>query len=442
MSLPTPRTTVRKLQEKLHAKAKAHPGFRFYSLWDKVYREDVLHHAWQRCRRNGGAAGVDGLSFADIESGGVAAWLDDLRQELRTGTYRPRPLRRQWIPKANGKMRPLGIPTIRDRVVQMAVVLVIEPIFEADLLPQQYGFRRDHDAKMAVRRVFFHMRERGCREIVDGDLSDYFNTIPHDPLMKSVARRISDGRVLGVIRSWLKAPVAERGRTTGWKLTPTRRGTPQGGVVSPLLANLYMRRFLLAWYGWGLAERLGAHVVNYADDFVICCRPKHGQEAMDWMRKIMARLGLTVNEDKTRLVRLPNETFDFLGYTFGRFYTRTGKAFLGTRPSKKALQRVRKKIHDETSSRFFQKTVEDRVADLNAIVRGWCGYFNQGPVFREYRTLKSYTERRLRRWLMKKHKRRGTGYRQYPDEYLYERLGLFKPTVQSRQAAVGEGTTS
>lgn len=432
MGLATPKT-VEKLQRSLHAKAKTEPGFRFYSLWDKVCRADVLEYAWRRCRTNGGAAGVDGQTFADIDAHGLQGWLGNLQQELRGGDYRPQPLLRVWIPKQNGGQRPLGIPTVRDRVVQMAVLLVLNPIFEADLLDEQYAYRPGLDAKMAVRKVFFHLQS-GQREVVDGDLSDYFGSIPHGALMKSVARRVVDGRVLSVIKAWLSVAVIERtGRTTK-RTTEARdrkRGTPQGGVISPLLANLYFRRFLLGWRKFGLPLNQ-ARVVNYADDFVICCRPGRGPEALQRARHLMERLGLTINEQKTRLVQLPDGSFDFLGYTFGRHYGRDGQAFLGTKPSKKALRRVLKTIHDETARRWLTSTAEKRVEELNASVRGWCGYFNQGPVVQQYRIVQRYMERRLRRWLMAKRKRRGTGYRQYPDEYLYGRLGLYKPVAQRR----------
>jgi group II intron reverse transcriptase/maturase len=317
--------------------------------------------------------------------------------------------------------------------VQAAVLLVLGPIFEVDLLPQQYGFRHGVDAKMAVRRVHFHITERGRREVVDGDLSDYFNTIPHGLLMKCVTRRIADGTVLAVLKQWLEAPVIERlgrieKRTTEAK--DRKRGTPQGGVVSPMLSNLYFRRFLLAWSRHGHEAALDAHVVNYADDFVICCPPGNSEAAMARMEQLMMRLGLTVNERKTRRARLPEEKFDFLGYTFGRFYGRGGRPYIGTRPSKKAVRRMLERIHEATTTRWLLCTPEDRVRELNAALRGWCGYFSQGPVYRAYRAIQRYTERRLRRWLMKKHKRRGTGYRQYPDEHLYTKLGLFKPLAR------------
>lgn len=421
--------TVETLQKSLQAKAKSDPGYRFYSLWDKVCRIDILIEAYERCRTNGGAAGIDRVDFGTIEDHGVSRWLDHLAQELRTGMYQPQPLRRVWIPKSNGGQRPLGIPTIRDRVVQMAVHLVLSPIFEADLLPEQYGFRPGLDAKMAVRRVHFHIRA-GHTEIVDGDLRDYFNTIPHGALMKCVARRVADGRVLSVIKGWLNAPVIERTARGEHRTTTARdehRGTPQGGVISPLLANLYFRRFALALRMTPMSTDGKVKLVNYADDFVICCRPGSGEAAMTATRRLMDRLGLEVNEQKTQLARLPAGRFTFLGYSFGRFYGHGGKPYYGTAISQKALSRVLAKVHDETSTRWVQDTPERRVLELNRIVRGWCGYFDQGPVYLPYRHLRRYTERRLRRWLMKKHKRRGTGYRQYPDEHLYGELGLYNP---------------
>lgn len=432
VSLPTP-NSVQKLQRTLQAKAKSEPGFRFYTLWDKICRMDVLDAAYRHCRANGGAPGADGTSFEAIEDHGVSGWLGNLQEELVAKKYRPGPLLRVWIPKGNGGQRPLGIPTIRDRVVQMAMQLVLGPIFEADLPPQQYGFRPKIDAKAAVRRAYYHVTQYGRREVVDGDLSDYFNTIPHGPLLKCVARRVTDGQVLAVLKAWLRAAVVERVKR-GFKRTTeardSKRGTPQGGVISPLLANLYFRRFVLAWQKFGLTLRFNSAIVNYADDFVICCVPGQGAAAMTAMRKIMDRLGLTVNEQKTRLVNVGEEPFDFLGYTIGRNYGRGGMPYLGTSPSKKAISKLLKRIHDETSTRWLLTSPEKRVEELNPILRGWCGYFNQGPVLQAYRVIQRYTERRLRRWLMKKHKRRGTGYRQYPDAYLYEVLGLFKPPMK------------
>jgi group II intron reverse transcriptase/maturase len=438
MSLPTLLPSVEKLQTALQAKAKAEPSYRFYSLWDKVYRRDVLWQAYRHCRANGGAPGADRITFEQIEAEGVGAWLAKLQEELRSKTYCPGPLLRVWIPKSNGGQRPLGIPAIRERVAQMALLLVIGPIFEADLCPEQYGFRPGVDAKMAVRRAYFHVAKRGLREVVDADLSDYFNTIPHGALLRCLSRRIADGQVLSVIKQWLRVPVVERtedGERRTTEAADKNRGVPQGGPASPMLANLYFRRFILAWKQFGHERQLQAHVVNYADDLVICCRPGKGSQAMEVFRSLMTRLGLTVNERKTRLVKLPEESFDFLGYTVGRFYGHNGQSYIGTRPSKKAVRKLLLRIHEETSSRWNWQLPEERIPELNSLLRGWCGYFNQGPVARVYWLIRKYTERRFRRWLRRREQRRGTGYKQYPDAYLYQTLGLYQ-LPQSRAAVL------
>ena len=431
MSLGTSPEKVRTLQTALQAKAKAEPATRFYSLWDKVCRSDVLHEAYRRCRANHGAPGSDGERFEHIETKGRACWLERLQQELCVQTYRPQPLLRVWIPKANGGERPLGIPTIRDRVVQMAVLMVVGPIFDVDLSPRQFGFRPGRDAKMALRCIHFGITQRGARDVVDADLSDYFNTIPHGDLMRCVARRIADGALLATIRRWLDAPVMERtpqGNRCSTAAKSQHRGTPQGGIISPLLANLYFRRFMLAWHRFGYAQELSAEVVNYADDFVILCPSGRGERALEGVRHLMTRLGLTVNEKKTRLVRLPAEHFDFLGYTVGRFFGKDGRPYWGSAPSKKAIKRVLRKVHDATSSRWFNKDVQSRIDELNPLLRGWAGYFNQGPVTDSYRLVQDYTRRRLRIWLMRKQGRKGTGYRQYSDQCLYDTWGLIRLT--------------
>jgi RNA-directed DNA polymerase len=428
MSLPTPVSTVEKLQTALQAKAKAAAGYRFYTLWDKVCRSDVLAEAYRRCRANRGASGVDGQTFEQIESAGVGPRLAALREELRRQEYRPQPLLRVWIAKSNGGQRPLGIPSIRDRVAQMAVLLVIGPIFEADLCDEQYGFRPGVGAKMAVRQVHVNVSKRGLREVVDADLSDYFNTIPHGPLMRCLSRRIADGSMLSVVKRWLRAPVVERRERSEQRTTvaaDTNRGTPQGGVASPLLANLYFRRFVLAWKQFGHEQRLQARVINYADDLVICCRPGSGPEAMATFRNLITRLGLTVNERKTRLATLPEESIDFLGYTIGQFHGKGGRPYIGTRPSKKSVGKLRARIREETSSHWNWQQPAERVEVLNPILRGWCGYFNQGPVGKVYRTVRRYVERRLRGWLRRREQCRGAGYDRYPDRYLYRDLGLF-----------------
>ena len=429
MSLPTPAETVETLQTALQTKAKAEPAFRFYALWDKVCRRDVLQEAYRRCRANAGAAGVDRESFARIDAHGAERWLERLREELISGQYAPQPLLRVWIPKSNGGRRPLGIPTIRDRMVQMAVVLVIGPIFEADLLPQQYGFRPGLDAKMALRRVYWHVTQHGRREVVDADLRDYFTSIPHSPLMRCLSRRIADGRLLRTIKGWLTAPVVEivdGGAVQTTEARRTKRGVPQGGVISPLAANLYFRRFLLAWHGHGHRDQLDAHVVNYADDFVICCRPGKAEAALARMQALMTRLGLEVNTTKTRIARLPEEAFDFLGYTVGRFYGKDGRAYIGTRPSPKAVRSLLQRIHERTTSQWYPDEPVNTMARISSMLRGWCGYFDQGPVMKIYDFIRDYTDRRVRRWLMRRTGRRGTGFRQIPDEYLYGTLGLYR----------------
>src|SRR6202162_399481 len=317
-NLATPKR-VQKLQMALHAKAKAEAGYRFYALYDKISRDDILAHAYAQCRSNKGAPGIDGRDFADIEAYGVERWLAELALALREETYRPDPIRRGFIPKANGKLRPLGISTLRDRVCMTAAMLVLAPIFEADLPPEQYAYRAGRNAQQAVIDAEETLY-RGHLDVVDADLADYFGSIPHADLMRSLARRIVDSRVLHLIKMWLECAVEEtddqgrKKRTTEAK--DSGRGIPQGSPISPLLANLYMRRFVLEWKRRGLEERLGSRIVTYADDLVILCRRGKAEEALQRMREIMARMKLTVNEEETRMCKVPEGEFDFLGYTF------------------------------------------------------------------------------------------------------------------------------
>src|SRR6187455_1930933 len=343
MSLETPEK-IRSLQRKLYCKAKAEPAFRFYTLYDKICREDVLGHAYVLARANAGAPGVDGVTFAQIEASGVEAWLAGLREDLVAKTYRPDAVRRVMIPKPGGGERPLGIPTIRDRVVQTAAKLVVEPIFEADLEPNAYGYRPKRSARDAVRKVHELLRA-GFTDVVDADLSKYFDTIPHADLVTSVARRIVDSRMLHLIKMWLTTPVMERDAKGSWRTTGNnRKGTPQGGVISLLLANLYMNRFLKYWRLQGKGEQFRAEVVAYADDFVILSRG-HAAEARVWTQTVMDRIGLTLNEQKTSIRDGRTEEFDFLGYTFGPLYWWTGRRYIAARPSKKSLKRFRTSVY-------------------------------------------------------------------------------------------------
>ena len=428
MSLRPPRK-LEELRAALHAKAKASPGQRFHALYDKVYRSDVLSHAWAVCRGNGGAPGVDGKSFEDIESEGVEGWLEALAKELKDKTYRPEAVRRVWIPKADGKQRPLGIPTIKDRVAQTAAMLVIEPIFEADLQDEQYAYRADKGALEAVTHVR-DLLNRGYKEVVDADLSGYFDSIPHDRLMKSLARRIVDGAMLHLLKMWLEMAVEETD-DGGNKKRSTRnkdegRGTPQGAPISPLLANIYMRRFVLGWKELGYESDLKAYIVNYADDFVICCR--HGaDEAMEAMRGMMSKLGLTVNESKTHVRKLPEDTFDFLGYTFGEHRSaRTGRKLLCGAPGAKRVTRLCEKISQMTSVSHAWLSEKQMAYRLTEVLRGWAGYFCMGPVGKPYRKINSHVRYRFRKWWEAKHKRRQRTPCWYWGSWLEEEFGLLQ----------------
>lgn len=435
MSLLPP-SKVRKLQAALGAKAKESPSYRFYALYDKIYREDILAYAYSSCKANGGAAGVDGQEFADIEAYDVRRWLGELAEELRNKTYHPQAVRRVYIPKANGKQRPLGIPTIRDRVAQMAALQVLGPIFEADLQPEQYAYRPNRSALDAVTAVHA-LLNTGHTEVIDADLSGYFDSIPHTELMKSVARRVSDKHILRLIKMWLTAPTEETDdRGNVHRTTPNKdqgRGSPQGAPISPLLSNLYMRRFVLGWKVLGHEKRLDAHIVNYADDYVICCRGT-AREADRVMRSMMSRLKLTVNEAKTHVCRVWDESFDFLGYTIGRCYSpKTGRCYIGTYPSKKRVQRIFAAISEMTSRRWLWRDAHEQVASLNRMMRGWANYFNLGTVSKSYRAVDAHVRQRLRRWLRSKHKIDSAGWSRYPDRYLYKTLGLVELSLLTQR---------
>src|SRR3954463_16705137 len=426
MSLQTPEQ-IRTLQRKLYRKAKAEPAYRFYLLYDKIHRADILCHAYALARSNWGAPGVDGITFAMIEAAGLEEWLAGLREDLVAKTYRPAPVRRVMIPKPGGGERPLGIPTIRDRVVQTAAKLVLEPIFEADFEDSAYGYRPGRSGTDAIKDVHRHIC-RGYSDVVDADLSRYFDTIPHRDLMQSVARRIVDRHVLRLIKLWLKAPVEERDgngarRMTGGK--GSRRGTPQGGVVSPLLANLYMNRFLKHWRASGRGVAFRAHIVAYADDFVILSGG-HAAEALAWTRQVMARLGLALNEAKTSVRDARRERFDFLGYTFGPHrYRKDGHWYLGASPPKRSVRRLTAKVSGllAPGNMGAWHEVRDR---LNRLVGGWAAYFGYGTRLTAYRAVDNHVYDRVRHFLVRRHKVPSRGTRRYPDRVVFGDLGVLR----------------
>jgi len=433
MSLTTP-SKIRELQIKLYRKAKNEPGYRFYMLYDKVYREDILLHAYERARANKGAPGVDGQTFEQIESAGVGEWLTGIREELRNKTYKPQPVRRVMIPKPGGGERPLGIPTIRDRVIQNAVKLLIEPVFEADFEPNAYGYRPKRSAHDAIRKVHKLLCE-GYTDVVDADLSRYFDTIPHSELMQCVARRIVDKHMLHLLKMWLKVPVEEEDGKGKKRLTGGKdhdRGTPQGGVISPLLANLYMNRMLKGWRNTKRGEQYQAQLVNFADDFVILSRGS-AKEALDWTRSVITRLGLTLNEAKTNIKEARTESFNFLGYTFGPHrYRPTGEWYLGASPSKKAVARIKGKVGDLLipSNVGTWPEVRDR---LNQMLRGWSAYFSYGTRRHAYRAIENYVYDRVRHFLRRRHKVQSRGTNHFSAQVVFGKLGV----LQLRQVHMG-----
>lgn len=438
--LTTP-DTIRTLQRKLYTKAKQQPAYRFYALYDKLYRADILSHAWRLVRANKGSPGVDGISFEAIEGGiGVETLLREVAQDLKDKTYRAQPVRRVMIPKADGSLRPLGIPTIRDRVAQMAVKLITEPIFEADFCVNSYGFRPKKSAHDAVDDIA-NTLWAGYTQVIDADLSKYFDSIPHAKLMSVVAERIVDGGVLHLIKLWLKAPVI--GEDDGIKKTvgggkTNSKGTPQGGVISPLLANCYLHLLDRIWQRQNLKGKLKAHLVRYADDFVVLCA-NGVEEPLKVVRHVLARLGLTLNEAKTQIVDATEASFNFLGFSIRMSRGRqSGKPYPHVCPSEKSLKKIKAKLTALTGRELTPIALEKIVGNVNRSLHGWVNYFHYRNSNQVMEKVKTHAEQRMRKHLMKRHKvkDRGIGEGRFPSVKLYGRYGLCKvPTAAGWRSA-------
>lgn len=425
---------VRKLQRTLYRKAKGEPNYRFWSLYGDIMRRDLLEHAFQRVTRNGGGPGVDGQTVGSITQNEETKgqWLDALQQELKTKKYRPSPVLRVWIPKDNGGLRPLGIPTVKDRVVQMAAMLVLMPIFEADFHPRSFGFRPKRSAHQAIEEIVRALKQ-GRSEVVDADLSKYFDTIPQRALIRLVARRISDGSVLRLIKMWLRAPVQEQDQDGTRRIKPNTSGTPQGGVISPLLANLYLNAL-----DWAVNEQVVGKpiLVRYADDFVILCRPGQGQQLRERLSKWLTARGLKLNEEKTRLVD-SRHGFNFLGFTVRwQRSRRRGRGYGHVQPSAKSEQHLRDAVRQILNHWTQHRPITEVVDELNSLLRGWCGYFHFRHSSRVIWKLQNFVRIRLKGWLWRKHGRRKGKWKGYPDDLLHDSYGAWRmPTRAAWKAA-------
>ena len=432
---------IRELQRKLYRKAKQEKEYRFYLLYDKVYRMDILSHAYRLVKANKGAPGIDGETFDRIEKreGGAEKYLEEIAGALKRKDYKPQAVRRVNIPKPAGGKRPLGIPVIRDRVVQMAVKIVIEPIFEADFQDSSYGFRPKRSAHQAVEDVNNHLL-KGKTDVIDADISKYFDTIPHDRLMQLVAKRIVDKQILRLIKMWLKAPIVEEREDGKKEYKRNDKGTPQGGVISPLLANIYLNVLDTLWAVKKVQERLGARLVRYADDSVILCRG-NADRILKGVKLVLEDLGLTLNEEKTRIVDARRESFNFLGFSIGmKRGKKTGKIYPHTEPSKKALKHIRAEVKRLTTERYSASPTEDVIRRVNEVARGWVGYFRFGNCTKAMSSFKRYLVYRMRIYLRRKHHYRSFGYKAFPDRYYYDSLGLYEvptkaPWVQNAKAS-------
>ena len=412
---------IQEFQRKLYEKAKAHPKFKFYSLYDKTYRSDILEEAYRRVKANGGTSGVDGVTFADIKTKGIIEYLAELQEELKEGQYKPKPVRRVYIPKANGKKRPLGIPTIRDRIVQTAFLMVLEPIFEADFSESSYGFRPKKSAHDAIREIYKYLNW-GCAEIYDVDLEKYFDTVEHWKLIRLLARRISDGKILHVIKQWLSCGYVEDNQQH-----QSKRGTPQGGVISPLLANIYLHPVDKAFErnGIGNISKGSIHIVRYADDMVILAQ-KNLEKGKEILEHYVERLGLKLNKEKSRRLNLKEDKkVEFLGFQFQRVQNKkTQKRLILVSPSPKSQKRCREQIRKLVSHKIPLK-VQDQIRNLNKFLIGWTGYFRLGNASRVLYKICGHVMKRIRRLLQRNKGRKGYGWKRISNGEIYERYGLF-----------------
>jgi RNA-directed DNA polymerase len=412
---------LREFQRKLHAKAKAEPKYRFYSLYDKIFRTDVLAEAYREAKANGGACGIDGETFKDIEEEGIDVYLAGLQLEMKERRYVPKPVRRVYIPKPNGKQRPLGIPTIRDRIVQTAFLLILEPIFEADFADSSYGFRPGKSAHDAVREIYKYLNW-GCIEVSDVDLEKYFDTVDHNKLMKLVARRISDGEILRVVKLWLSSGYVEGGQHR-----QSTQGTPQGGVISPLLANIYLNPVDQAFKRrkLGNIDKGSIHLVRYADDMVILAQ-KNLETGIDLLNRYMTRLGLRLNGEKTRRLRLDiGNSVDFLGFRFQNVRSRqNGARLMLVYPSQRSQERFRAKVRT-LIHHSIPLRVKKQVEQVNRYLCGWMGYFRLGHGSAVFHKLARFVNLRVRHVIWRRRGNRGYGWGRVTSQYLYGQLGLF-----------------
>jgi len=413
-NLPTT-DKVQEFQRKLYLKAKSQPNFRFYALYDKIYRTDVLQKAWQRVRLNHGSPGIDGKTIKDIEEAGVEDFLKGIQQELKAKEYQPSPARRVYIPKPDGRLRPLSIPTLKDRVVQMALKLVIEPIFEAHFEDNSYGYRPQRNAQQVALEIRKYLNY-GMTEVIEADLEDCFGSIPHRELLDMIARRVVDGRVLHLIKLFLKTGVMEQG---GKRIDET--GTPQGGVISPLLANIYLDQMDKGWKPLNETARL----LRYADDLVIITK-YNAEKFLFELQKLTTKLKLKLKPAKTRVVNAEEESFDFLGYSFRKALNpQKTKKVAYFWPSQKAEKTIKEKVRKITNPARPVK-VGQVIKELNPVIRGWVNYFRIGNSTKKFDNLKLCVAEKIRKFMRRRRQKAGYGYKKYPDEYLYSKLGLYR----------------